>query len=561
MTSLGGGLSARIALYFSAICGVSVLFCILTVAGLSQINTAMEEMQSRWLAVTFSLGQLNAAIVDHHGRLEAIVNWVEGDDDRSDMRKDLELTVATISDELSRYRLLVRDSDEKEALAVFQGEVERYLEASKSAIRSLEGGNQEETRQILQGDVRRYFDSSKNFADRAAGFSMVKSAMAGDASRNVFIRSVVIMVGGNIIVFIIICSVWALLRRNLSAPLHKITSDLHDLAGGNLAIEVAYLDRKDEIGSLAVSLQAFKAAAHEQIRLRDLEASEALAKEHRQQAIEARIATFRSSIADMLDSVSRAAAELNLVAETMSTSAAKTSAQSTNVSASAESASSNVAMVATTAETVASAARVIGGDAAHSISIAKDAVHESRQTNEIIGGLSDAAQRIGEVVEMITAIAGQTNLLALNATIEAARAGDVGKGFAVVASEVKTLASKTSQATHEITEHILQVQDRTSLAVQAIYRISGTIGEIDAISGKISAAVAEQQMSTQEIAQGAQLAATATQDVTENIARVAETAGAAGEMASQVLTAASDLSSHARKLRGEIEEFLRDLAV
>ena len=68
----------------------------------------------------------------------------------------------------------------------------------------------------------------------------------------------------------------------------------------------------------------------------------------------------------------------------------------------------------------------------------------------MVEGLSQTAQRIGEVVQLIQTIASQTNLLALNATIEAARAGDAGKGFAVVASEVKSLANQTAKATEEI---------------------------------------------------------------------------------------------------------------
>ena len=66
--------------------------------------------------------------------------------------------------------------------------------------------------------------------------------------------------------------------------------------------------------------------------------------------------------------------------------------------------------------------------------------------------MSQAAARIGVVIDLINDIAAQTNLLALNATIEAARAGEAGKGFAVVATEVKSLASQTATATEEIAQ-------------------------------------------------------------------------------------------------------------
>jgi len=84
----------------------------------------------------------------------------------------------------------------------------------------------------------------------------------------------------------------------------------------------------------------------------------------------------------------------------------------------------------------------------HAAEIAGKAVNETRSTDVTVKGLADAANRIGEVVQLINDIASQTNLLALNATIEAARAGDAGRGFAVVASEVKSLATQTARGTH-----------------------------------------------------------------------------------------------------------------
>ena len=102
-----------------------------------------------------------------------------------------------------------------------------------------------------------------------------------------------------------------------------------------------------------------------------------------------------------------------------------------------------------------------------------------KPTNDGIKGLADAAQKIGDVVELIRTIAGQTNLLALNATIEAARAGESGRGFAVVASEVKSLAVQTAKATEEISSQILSVQASTGSAVEAIARITDRMQEIE----------------------------------------------------------------------------------
>jgi methyl-accepting chemotaxis protein len=102
--------------------------------------------------------------------------------------------------------------------------------------------------------------------------------------------------------------------------------------------------------------------------------------------------------------------------------------------------------------------------------------------------LSQAASKIGNIVDLINSIAGQTNLLALNATIEAARAGDAGKGFAVVASEVKTLAEQTSKATSEIGQQVAGIQLATQESVATIKEVSNVIGRISEIAARETAA-------------------------------------------------------------------------
>ncbi len=108
-----------------------------------------------------------------------------------------------------------------------------------------------------------------------------------------------------------------------------------------------------------------------------------------------------------------------------------------------------------------------------------------------VRALAEGADRIGQVVGLITGIASQTNLLAF-ATIEAARAGEAGKGFAVVASEVKSLANQTAHPTAQIGAQIAQIQHATRQAVDAIRGIASTIDEVSSIASAIAAAVEQQ---------------------------------------------------------------------
>jgi len=194
-----------------------------------------------------------------------------------------------------------------------------------------------------------------------------------------------------------------------------------------------------------------------------------------------------------------------------------------------------------------------------STDIAGQAATEAERTNTVVSGLAEAAQKIGEVVNLITDIADQTNLLALNATIEAARAGDAGKGFAVVANEVKSLANQTARATEDIGREIGSVQTETRTAVSAIESISGIIGRINEVTSTIASAVQEQDAATQEIARNVQQASQGTAEVSSTIVGVTEAAREAGSAAENVLQATSSLNEQSTQLKSMVERFLADV--
>jgi len=201
----------------------------------------------------------------------------------------------------------------------------------------------------------------------------------------------------------------------------------------------------------------------------------------------------------------------------------------------------------------------ISRQVAESTNIAGEAVAQAEQTNAGVQALADAAQRIGDVVKLISGIAEQTNLLALNATIEAARAGEAGKGFAVVASEVKSLATQTAKATEEITAQVAAIQGATGASVQAIQAIGQTISRVNHIAAAIAAAVEEQGAATQEIARNVQQAAAGTAEVSGHIASVSQAAGETGVAAGEVLGSAKGLARLSDALRDDVDRFVGNI--
>jgi methyl-accepting chemotaxis protein len=265
---------------------------------------------------------------------------------------------------------------------------------------------------------------------------------------------------------------------------------------------------------------------------------------------------FETIVSSVVDRVAEAARSAQQTALRVVAAIGTNRVQSEAAAATLQETTNNVHMVAAAVDTLAASTEAIGRQVAQSAAISVKAVDEAARTDAAVQGLADAAQRIGEVVQLINDIASQTNLLALNATIEAARAGDAGKGFAVVASEVKSLANQTAKATDDIGAQIAQIQDATRNAVAAIRGIGETIGEISEISTSIAAAVVEQTAATRDIAGSVQQAAAGATAASRTVEAVSDTAKASGGSADELDGATDRLATLADTLRGEVGRFL-----
>jgi methyl-accepting chemotaxis protein len=189
------------------------------------------------------------------------------------------------------------------------------------------------------------------------------------------------------------------------------------------------------------------------------------------------------------------------------------------------------------------------------LDLARSAVEEAHRTQDVMHSLSDAADRIGSVVNLIQTIASQTNLLALNATIESARAGAAGRGFAVVAQEVKALASETSRATQDIATQVTAVQEATRRSVEEIASIAHSIDNLAEVAHSIATAVEQQNATTREIAASIHVAATNTADSSTALRSVEEAAGRNAEAIGDITGCTVELSTRADDLRSKVATF------
>jgi methyl-accepting chemotaxis protein len=344
----------------------------------------------------------------------------------------------------------------------------------------------------------------------------------------------------------------------ISRPIVEMCSAMRILASGHFDVVLPGLGRTDEIGQMASAVEAFKVEA---VAKGQREATEQEDKNRKAAGIRRaeliRFADdFESNVGNIVFSVSTSATQLEEAAATMTHAVEVTQDLSSRVAGASEEASSSVQSVASATEELSASVTEIGRQVRESSKIAESAVAQARRTDERIGKLSHAAQQIGDVIKLITAIAQQTNLLALNATIEAARAGEAGRGFAVVASEVKSLANQTAKATDEISAHISGMQDATTESVRAIKEIVSTINQISQIAATISTAVDEQSSATQQIARNVQGVAQGAQEVAANITEVNRSAGETGSASGEVLNSAQILSVESMRLRQELDRFM-----
>jgi methyl-accepting chemotaxis protein len=355
---------------------------------------------------------------------------------------------------------------------------------------------------------------------------------------------------------LISCLALLFVTKSQLGVIKHLTGDMERLARHDYAIQIAGIDRSDEIGVMAKAMDGFRQSLIHADEMDKREEAEQAKREQRSAQMDEATRNFAKAIETVVGKVTTASHGLRSSAQGLTDAADMTLGKSTSVAQASETASANVSSVASATEELSASIGEITRLVSDASDVANRAVGEADQANMKVQGLAQAAGKIGEVVNLINDIASQTNLLALNATIEAARAGDAGKGFAVVANEVKSLANQTAKATEDIQRQVASIQAETENAVDAITAIAGTIGNISSITSSVATAVTEQSAATNEISRSVQLASNGTQDVNVNIADVTAAARQTEASANEVLREAEGLGAQSEELKREVEAFI-----
>ena len=354
-------------------------------------------------------------------------------------------------------------------------------------------------------------------------------------------------------VFVLACGVGlaVFVMRRLLSPLNRATAAMNRLAEGHVDVELAGVDRADEIGDLARAFRNFRenliarrdAEAEEQrnrdrvAEIQSMSDAERIAELNRtktavdalaealdrlaQGDLASRITTsfdgeydrLRTNFNQSADRLQAAMVDITGVSHEIRSSSAEMRSASDDLARRTE---QQAAALEQTAAALNEITTTVTNSAAIADSASRkvaEANRQAQQSDQIVrnaiaamGNIEESSSQIGKIIGVIDEIAFQTNLLALNAGVEAARAGDAGKGFAVVAQEVRELAQRSANAAKEITALVVRASEAVTSGVSLVNQsgeilslIQANVTEINSDIGAIVTGAHEQATGLSEI--------------------------------------------------------------
>jgi methyl-accepting chemotaxis protein len=459
--------------------------------------------------------------------------------------------------DLEELGVLTETTEDARLRQLLEQAVAQWRASNNQVIAALEQGRHAEANAVFRQQVQPNVHSVR---ERVSAYSAYRAQRAQAISRDEetsIVRAKTMLITFAVFGLVISMALGTLIGRGVAKALDVAVAHLDRVADGDVSHTVPeeYIQRKDEIGSLARAVQTMSSSLS--LVLKNITSNIHVVSSS---------ATELSTNSGQMTENSRHASDR---AHSVAAAAEQMSANVTSVAAGMEQTATNLSHVATSTQQMTATIGEIASNSEKARRITEDAARQAAQITEQMNHLGAAAREIGKVTETITEISSQTNLLALNAAIEAARAGSAGKGFAVVANEIKELAQQTAAATEDIKTRVGGVQTSTAAGISEIDRVSHVIHEVREIVATIAAAIEEQATVTRDISSNIAEASTGVRDanvrvveasqatlaIAKEIVAVDKAAGAWAEGSEHVRSSAGDLSRVAEELQTAVARF------
>ena len=531
-------LKIRLKLYI--LIGVALLG-MLIISGMSlflmgQLNDITNDIAASWLPSIDTARDLSATIsnirLNELGYLTAISDDVE-ESSLQYLQKEKEEMNAL----LATYGTLI-DEEENAFYTNAMNLWTQYNEADETMMSLAQQGRIGEARAILEGDCVSLYNSLNSAFNDIITYNTSGSNEAAIESASLYRTATLTMLA--VVVAIILVGVFFsfVIIRLIKIPISEIEHAATRMAEGDLNIEISYTS-KDELGVLAA--QVGKLIRKLQVIIDD--ENKFLAKMAEGDFTVDSICEeeYTGGFYPLLVSFRGIAEKLN---DTM----LQISQSSSQVASGADQVSNGAQALAQGATEQASSVQELAATMNEISSKVNQNADNARQMIQAMGDISSCSSEIGKIMKIIEDIAFQTNILALNAAVEAARAGTAGKGFAVVADEVRNLATKSTEASKNISalienslnavEHGTQIAGETD---QSLLQAVNEVHEMTGIIEEISAASSDQADSITQVMTGI-----------DQISSVVQTNSATAE---ESAAASEELSSQSQLMKSLVERF------